>query len=202
MFEKQCVPTFCFAKDRRNTYFRDRHSDLSNFFFLVMKNATWLPATDQDIGTIRKLAHEIWPATFGKILTKEQIDYMLNWMYSEATLLEKQAGGHPFFVLRFQGRPVGFAHLEHHVPEKKYLRLHKLYLHPSCQGIGLGRLMLNHIEEYAKEHGMSALHLNVNRFNRSVAFYERCGFEITAEEDIDIGEGYLMEDFQMIKPLA
>ena len=45
--------------------------------------------------------------------------------------------------------------------------------------------------------GCKSLHLNVNRFNKSVDFYKNLGFIIIGEEDIDIGKEYLMEDFVM-----
>jgi hypothetical protein len=41
------------------------------------------------------------------------------------------------------------------------------------------------------------LHLNVNRFNPSVEFYKHLGFKVVAEEDIDIGRDYFMEDYIM-----
>ena len=41
------------------------------------------PATAKDLSTIKNLAHEIWPATYGAILSKKQLDYMLNLFYSE-----------------------------------------------------------------------------------------------------------------------
>ena len=41
------------------------------------------------------------------------------------------------------------------------------------------------------------INLNVNRFNKAVDFYKNKGFQIVKEETIDIGKGYLMEDFVM-----
>jgi ribosomal protein S18 acetylase RimI-like enzyme len=37
----------------------------------------------------------------------------------------------------------------------------------------------------------------VNRHNRALHFYEKQGFKIIREEDIDIGSGYFMNDYVM-----
>jgi hypothetical protein len=43
--------------------------------------------------------------------------------------------------------------------------------------------------------------LNVNRFNKAVQFYQYLEFTIIKEENIDIGDGYLMEDYVMEQKL-
>jgi ribosomal protein S18 acetylase RimI-like enzyme len=43
--------------------------------------------------------------------------------------------------------------------------------------------------------------LNVNRYNKARFFYEKLGFVIMKEEDIDIGSGYYMIDYVMEKKL-
>ena len=53
------------------------------------------------------------------------------------------------------------------------MRIHKLYLHPNKQGLGLGRIMMEKLEKDAEVNDLSKLHLNVNRFNKSVRFYQK-----------------------------
>jgi ribosomal protein S18 acetylase RimI-like enzyme len=171
------------------------------FYLSKMKNTKWTKANKDELKVIRSLAHEIWPPTFNKILTPEQIAYMLKMMYSVEVLESKFQEGDDFYMLQWNGQFVGFAHVRINSPEKHQLRMHKLYLHPSCQGIGLGRLMLIELENIARMNELRELHLNVNRFNRSVKFYERCGFRVIKEENNDIGGGYLMEDFVMLKAI-
>jgi ribosomal protein S18 acetylase RimI-like enzyme len=65
----------------------------------------------------------------------------------------------------------------------------------------MGELMLDKIVALAKENRSDTLSLNVNRFNKAFVFYQKMGFEIIAEEDIPIGQGYLMEDYIMEKQL-
>jgi len=60
---------------------------------------------------------------------------------------------------------------------------------------------LDSIVVLAKENHSETISLNVNRFNKAFAFYKKMGFEIVAEENIEIGNGYLMEDYKMEKKL-
>ena len=42
-----------------------------------------------DRAFIRSVSERTWPSTYGHIISQEQIDFMLDWMYSDASL-EKQ----------------------------------------------------------------------------------------------------------------
>jgi GNAT superfamily N-acetyltransferase len=159
-------------------------------------------ATIKDIKVIREIAFKTWPVTYGEILSRAQIDYMLDLFYSEETLTDKLANiGHDFLVLKENEICHGFASCEHHYLNSNCTRLHKLYFLPEYQGKGMGKLMLDKIVALAKENRSDTLSLNVNRFNKAFAFYQNLGFQIVAEEDISIGQGYLMEDYIMEKQL-
>lgn len=159
-------------------------------------------ATIKDIKVIREIAFKTWPVTYGEILSRAQIDYMLDLFYSEETLTDKLVNiGHDFLVLKENEIYLGFASYEHHYLNSNCTRLHKLYFLPEYQGKGMGKLMLDKIVALAKENRSDKLSLNVNRFNKAYVFYQKMGFEIVAEEDISIGQGYLMEDYIMEKQL-
>ena len=149
------------------------------------------------VHVVHDLAHEIWPHTFSEILKPEQIKYMLDWMYDVSTLEEQVKIGQLYYVIKEFNRPLGFIGLEPNYPDAGYLRIHKCYLLPETQGKGHGRTLLNHAIDIAFDLDIDVLHLNVNRFNKAVDFYKHVGFTVTGEEDIDIGKGYLMEDFIM-----
>ena len=154
-----------------------------------------------EVPIVHHLAHEIWPQTFKDILSKDQIKYMLDWMYSIETLEEQVQTGILYYLATLDGMPVGFLGLEPNFPDEEFLRIHKIYVHPKQHGQGVGRALLNHTIDLAFDLDQKALHLNVNRFNDAVDFYKHVGFKITAEENIDIGKGYLMEDYVMELPL-
>jgi GNAT superfamily N-acetyltransferase len=159
-------------------------------------------ATIEDFGTIREIAYATWPVTYGEILSKEQLDYMLGMMYSEATLLDNVTNkGHHFIFANENTIPLGFASYEHHYLKTNTTRLHKLYLLPESQGKGMGKMLMDKIVALAKENQCDVISLNVNKFNKSHFFYTKMGFDIIAEEDLEIGNGYLMEDYKMEKKL-
>ena len=50
---------------------------------------------------------------------------------------------------------------------------------------------------FHKRKGRDRFTLNVNRYNKALYFYEKHGFTIAQEVDIEIGEGYFMNDYIM-----
>ncbi len=157
-------------------------------------------ATVADLKTIQAIAYKTWPIAYGEILSKAQLDYMLDTFYSEATLEDNFTNkGHHFLLIKEDSVCLGFASYEHHYLDKNSTRLHKIYLLPETQGKGAGKLLLDAVENLAKANHSDFVSLNVNRFNKACAFYQKMGFEIVAEENIEIGLGYLMEDYRMEK---
>lgn len=161
------------------------------------KSENILLLSAEKIHVIHDLAHAIWPDTFKNILSKEQIDFMLEWMYNPETLRKQVDSGHLFYLFLQEDTPIGFMGLELNFPFPGQMKLHKIYVLPQTQGSGIGRKLLQKALDLAKEKGMQSLVLNVNRFNTAVGFYEHLGFQIIGEEDIDIGNGFWMEDFVM-----
>lgn len=157
--------------------------------------------TKDDVLIVNQLARDIWPEAFKDILTTDQIEYMLEWMYNVQTLEEQAQIGHLFYMITQDGMPKGFIGLEPNYPEIGTLRIHKLYVKPDSHGSGLGKSLLNKAIDIAKELEFSSVNLNVNRFNNAVDFYKYNDFEIVKEEDIKIGKGYLMEDYVMVRSL-
>jgi diamine N-acetyltransferase len=153
-----------------------------------------------ELALIQTLAHRIWPDTFREILSPEQIDYMLRLMYDIEVLQKQFSEGHRFFLYNADGAPVGFMVIEPR-PEESMVKIHKLYVLPEAQGKGVGKGFLQFCESWARRNNFSKVCLNVNRFNKAVGFYRRMGMEIVREEDIDIGEGFLMEDYVLEKRL-
>ncbi len=159
-------------------------------------------AAIQDFKTIREIAYKSWPNTYGSILSKEQIDYMLDLFYSEKTLLENlNEKGHPFLLVNEGEVCLGFASYEHNYLNQNCTRLHKIYLLPEAQGKGAGKLLIEAVENLAKENQSVLVSLNVNKFNKAISFYKKIGFEVVSDEEILLDHGYKMEDYKMEKKL-
>lgn len=159
-------------------------------------------AADTHLPEINRIAHETWPITFGEILSEKQIAYMLDWMYSvpslESQIKEK---GHVFLMAKDADGYLGYASYELNYKGEAKAKIHKIYLLPVSQGKGVGAALINQIGKIALEKNNESLLLNVNRYNKAVGFYEKVGFKVVGNEDIDIGDGFLMEDFVMEKTL-
>ncbi|MDG1330708.1 MAG: GNAT family N-acetyltransferase [Crocinitomicaceae bacterium] len=157
--------------------------------------------TKDDIIIVHQLAKSIWPDAFKDILEPAQIEYMLDWMYDVNTLTEQVQTGHLYYMITLDGVPKGFVGLEPNFPDVGTLRMHKLYVESNTHGKGLGKALLEKTIEIGKELDVATINLNVNRFNAAVDFYKSQGFQIVKEENIDIGRGYLMEDYVMVKEI-
>lgn len=155
-------------------------------------------ATQADLPTIHELAQKIWPVAYSGILSPEQLEYMLDLIYSLTSLHHQLVDlKHNFLIVLDKNNPVGFASFSQKEANSTTYRLHKIYVLPQQQGSGTGKLLLAHVINSIKSSGGTSLELNVNRRNKARHFYEKSGFKIIGEEDIDIGKGYFMNDFVM-----
>lgn len=161
-----------------------------------------IPATSEDLATIKNLAYKIWPATYGTILSEKQLAYMLDLFYDESALQQNVIDNHQLILIKENDIFIGFADYEINYKDETVTRIHKIYLLPETQGKGFGKKLIQHIENKALEIKNNKLSLNVNRFNKAKDFYESQGFKVVFEEDIELDFGYLMEDFRMEKTLV
>lgn len=155
-----------------------------------------------DISTIQKITNITWPITYGEILSKEQLDYMLGLFYSDEALAKQIENKEQLFYLILDSdSTIGFIGIEHNYKNEAITKIHKIYLLPETQGKGFGKIVFEEIAKMASENNSNQLLLNVNRFNTALNFYKKIGFEIKETVDIEIGNGYLMEDYVMVKEI-
>ncbi|MDO4950176.1 MAG: GNAT family N-acetyltransferase [Bacteroidales bacterium] len=156
-------------------------------------------ATLSDIPLIQHIADVAFRDTYKEILAPQQVEYMMDWMYS-AESLERQmtAEGNTFFLAGTYGyasvRPDGTT------PEGLPLyHLEKLYVLPSRQGRGIGRALFEKVRAFVAHEagGRAVMELNVNRCNEALGFYRRLGMSIVRSGDFPIGEGFYMNDYIM-----
>jgi len=159
-------------------------------------------ATIADIPLIRQLTFAIWPQTYQYLLTQDQIDYMLELIYSEASLHKQiTIGGCTFIIIYDDETPVAFASYAQHPADSEtkpsIWKLHKIYILSSQQGKGTGKFIINYIVAEIKKQHATALQLQVKRDNPAQHFYSKLGFKIIETADFDIGNGYWMKDYIM-----
>ncbi len=161
-----------------------------------MSTSLHIRAADvNDIATIREIANITWPVAYGSYISKAQLDYMLDMMYSDNSLLEQMNKGHQFYIAEQHNNPIGFASVSKE--EEKSCKLNKLYVLPTAQKTGAGKALLQKSIDYAISHAANCLYLQVNKQNNAQHFYSKHGFTIREASILEIGGGYIMDDYIM-----
>ena len=153
-----------------------------------------------DIPTIQEIAEATWRPTYGHILSEEQTLYMLDLMYGTEVLRKQLDSVIDFYLAEEGENAFGYFSIEVTAPRK--MKLHKIYLHPGFKSKGAGTKIIERIKEIAREKGVNQIELNVNKYNSAVTFYEKMGFIRAKEMVLDIGNGYVMDDYVMQLNLA
>ncbi len=159
------------------------------------------PACRDDLPEIAALAGVIWRVNYPGIITREQIEYMLVRMYAIEELERQRELGTAFLRLLVAEKLIGFAaHSPTNDPTER--KLDKLYIHPDHQRHGHGSRLLNYVVEASRALGCATLMLTVNKRNtKAIAAYEKNGFTIRESVVADIGGGFVMDDYVMVRRL-
>jgi len=156
-----------------------------------------IKATEKDISTIQDLAKRSWNFAYANILQQEQIDYMLNLMYSENTLEQHfENPNYQYYLIKEENEFLGFIGFEIH-QEAETTKLHRIYFLKEAQGRGLGKKALEFVINQARNVNDKRVTLTVNKNNSAQKFYESQDFKVYDEAIFDIGNGYVMDDFLM-----
>ncbi|MEK7875598.1 MAG: GNAT family N-acetyltransferase [Pseudomonadota bacterium] len=154
----------------------------------------------EDAAAISALAREIWYAHYAAIISKAQIEYMLAQRYDPEIIRAELARGDVWWdKLLVNGRITGFASyfLTDNAGEMK---LDKLYVHHDHQRKGYGSMLLDRVLGITQAYGCTALLLAVNKHNHTaITAYRKYGFRIAESVVKDIGGGFVMDDYIMVK---
>lgn len=164
-------------------------------------------ATPGDIPLIQSMAQDVFRKTYADLISAEQMEFMLDWMYSTDSLMQQMLPlGKTFFIATLDSVPAGYASIERQGDTqdgRPLYHLQKLYLLPEYQGLGYGRELFNLVTGYIlKAFPKGArVELNVNRGNKAVGFYEAIGMSRDREGDFPIGNGFYMTDYIYVKDI-
>lgn len=143
---------------------------------------------------IFSLASEIWNDNYKGIISQDQIDYMLGIMYNPKRLQQDLDEGFQWEFICYNTKIVGY--LAYAIKHDNRVFLSKIYLKTSAQGLGIGKLALQHVKNFAKTNNTIGVYLTVNKGNtKGIRAYKNTGFTIINEEVTDIGNGYVMDDY-------
>jgi len=163
-----------------------------------MSHVSLTPLNPADFAAVGALARTIWLAHYTSIITTEQIEYMLEGRFTPDNLQRYiDATDRWLYVLRLDAEPIGYCSCSLTTTPRE-MKLEQLYVLPALHGQGHGRRMLDAVVAKALELHCDTLMLQVNKRNtNAIDVYRRTGFTVRSEVVIDIGRGYVMDDFIM-----
>jgi len=156
-------------------------------------NVEIVKANESELPIITELAQITWNQHYPAIISKNQIDYMLQKMYGLESLRNQLEQGHHFYLVKEQDQNIGFISVS--IQEDGHF-IHKFYIIKEKVGNGVGARVF---EKILSLYSPKEIRLTVNRHNfKSINFYFKLGFVIEKLADFDIGNGFVMNDFVML----
>jgi predicted acetyltransferase len=153
--------------------------------------------SDDLLENIVKIADEVWREHYGKIISAQQIEYMLEKFQSfNAIKNQISKEKYKYFLMKTENENFeGFFAI---APKADNLFLSKIYIRKDSRKKGYAKKSFDFIVDFAKKLKLSSITLTVNRANvDSVNVYKKIGFEIIESKDVSIGNGYEMNDYIM-----
>lgn len=160
------------------------------------------PETSDDFILLADLARDIWTEYYDGIVAMDQIEYMLQTRQSPEAIAAEINEGYCYNVVLVDKEPAGY--LSYRVDANgKEVFLNKFYVAAPYRRQGVGRHMLSIVEREASKNKCRKIWLVVNRNNQgTIAAYEKMGFINKGELKTDIGNGYVMDDYQLVKVVS
>ena len=177
---------------------------------------------------VEDIASRVWNEHYGKILSQGQIDYMLGKFQSAEAIQQQIADGYEYYLIEYQqgtyqqeiqqetqqetqnsdvgpSIPVGYFSIKaaQDSDGRMKLFLGKFYILKEFRGRGAGSSVFDFLEHKAAAKCLQAIWLTVNKYNQeSISVYLHRGYKIVREQVADIGNGYVMDDYIMQKPIS
>ena len=160
-------------------------------------------AAEEDLITISDMAQVVFRHTYREILSSEQMEYMMEMMYSMPNLRLQLMDGHHYYIAYDGNAPCGYVSVQHEGPDEdgiEVFHLHKIYVMPDSQGRGVGLKLFEtavaHVRD-AAQGSHARIELNVNKYNKAVDFYRHLGMRVLVEKDFPFGNGFYKTDYIM-----
>ena len=147
---------------------------------------------------VAALADTIWHECYATVISKGQIDYMVETFQApEAIFTQITEEGFLYYLVEIQGQQGGYLALQ---PKEGALFISKVYLLCQWRGKGYREELFSFIAKTAATYGCKSYWLTVNKENqRAIAAYKKQGMHIIREQVVDIGAGYVMDDYVFSK---
>jgi len=185
-------------------------------------------ADKKDAPLIADLCRKTFYDTFAQHNTKENMDlYLSRQLTRESMIAEVENPGNIFLLAYLDGQPAGYAQLkpdsipassainskepaiegsqapvhEHPAAGASAMEIYRIYAEQSAIGKGVGKALMHHCLEIAREKGKEWIWLGVWEHNqRAIDFYTKWGFEKFGEHVFLLGQD-IQTDWEMKKKL-
>lgn len=138
-------------------------------------------ADTTNIELIIQVAEKTWTKTYAPILSSEQVLFMYEKLFTPSAIALQMDEGYIFAIVVEDEKAMGFISYKINTNE---IYVSKLYVCPEFHGIGIGKLLLLHVEKQGISLGKTFICLNVNKHNPAIKFYNHNGYKIIRSEDI------------------
>lgn len=157
-------------------------------------------SSESQLALVEEMAAVIWQEHYTPIIGSDQVFYMLDKFQSVRAMREQLGQGYEYYVIKKENQRVGYLSF---VKRVDALFLSKVYVLKSFRRLGIGRAAMDFVEKSAIERNCSKVSLTVNKNNRnSIKAYEKAGYRNIESIVMDIGEGYVMDDYKFEKDIV
>lgn len=155
------------------------------------------------IDILCEIARKVWHETYDSLLPEGQVEYMLDQFQSDRAVKAQMRGqGYRYYLIKVEGKSAGFVGFSPRYENREEMFLSKIYLLSEYRGTGAAAQAFALVEKETKEEGLSKIRLTVNKGNKhAIEVYCHYGFQVAEQVKSDIGSGFIMDDYVMIKEL-
>ncbi|MDQ7048610.1 MAG: GNAT family N-acetyltransferase [Enterobacterales bacterium] len=156
-------------------------------------------AKAENYQAIADFAAPIWYQHYTPIIGQQQVAYMLDKFQSVDAIKDQTKQGYQYYLVQIENQLIGYFCIQTRADDSLFIS--KFYLNSASRGKGVGRKMLEKIESIALEQNCQTIELSVNKENPAYKIYLKLGFICQKPVQFDIGNGYIMDDYWMVKTL-
>lgn len=159
--------------------------------------------TQSQIDSLCQIAQRVWHLTYDELVPDGQVEYMLDKFQSDHAVKDQMANlNYRYYMIVCDGQDAGFVGFSPRYEGREELFLSKVYLLPEYRGKGAIGKAFSLVESETRKEGLKKIRLTVNKGNaHAVQVYRHYGFETVELAETDIGGGYIMDDYIMVKEL-
>lgn len=160
----------------------------------------FLANSKEHFNAIAKLANIVWHEHYTPIIGKAQVDYMVAKFQTSKAMQQQTKEGYEYYIIKYDKDNIGYLSIK---KNDDNLFLSKVYLLKEYRGKKIGKTAFNFVESKAQELQCKTISLTVNKNNiNAIRAYKKNGFKNIEAIVIDIGNGFFMDDYRMVKSLA